>query len=162
MINNPTKIKYLLDTNILINFYKWKPISLKLNDFFWSELSRKLKEGKWILLDIVVKEITYKNELKNWCDEQVKNGLVTKTDDSIKTRGAEINNLYEMINQSSGKSTADTYIIAYAEANGLGIFTQESERVDDTELYKIPDVCDKLNIKHTKYPIVFLKEVGFN
>jgi predicted nucleic acid-binding protein len=161
MVSAYAKTKYLLDTNILIKFCYWKPIELRLNDFFWSELSNKLKRGEWVLVDVVVNEITREGKLKDWCEEQVKNGFVVKVDDSVRKRAVEINNLYEMIDQYSGNSTVDTYIIAYAKANGLGVFSDEMKRIG-TGLYKIPDVCELLGIRHTRQPIVFLKNVGFD
>lgn len=67
-----------------------------------------------------------------------------------------------MIDATSGKSEVDTYLIAYAEANNLGIFSRESRRENSRTLYKIPDVCDILNIKHIHSPRFFLEEIGFN
>ena len=83
-----------------------------------------------------------------------------KTDD--RNRAAEINNSYKMIDEITFKSTVDTYLIAYAEANNLGIFTRENHRKNMAELYKIPDVCDLLKIKRIKKPKIFLQEIGFN
>ncbi|MEI7498035.1 MAG: DUF4411 family protein [Candidatus Falkowbacteria bacterium] len=164
MINNPTKTKYLLDTNILIGFSLWKPIILKINEAFWSEFSDALKKDKWILLDVVVGEIQngFDADLKKWCKEQVKNNLVKKISDDNRSRAVEINNTYPMIDQSTFKSTVDTYLIAYAEANNIGIFSRESQRVKPTDLYKIPDVCSVLNIKRLSKPKAFLKEIGFD
>jgi len=100
--------------------------------------------------------------LREWCSRQKKNGLVDKITDDDRERAVEINNQYPMINQASGKSTVDTYILAHAERNGCGIFSQESPRVNAAALYKIPDVCDKLQISRIRKPKVFLKEIGFN
>ncbi len=66
-----------------------------------------------------------------------------------------------MIDDVTQKSTVDTYIIAHAEANNLGIFSRESQRRIPTELYKIPDVCKELNIDRISRPMVFLKTIGF-
>lgn len=162
MVNNPTKIKYLLDTNVLIGFSLWKPISLKLNDVFWLEFSNALEKDKWVLLDVVAKEVKFDKDLIKWCKEQTKKGLVKKIDDVNRNRAVEINNQYNMIDQSTYKSTVDTYLIAYAEANNLGIFSRESPRIKPTDLYKIPDVCQALSISRINKPKVFLKEIGFN
>lgn len=162
MITSSTKIKYLIDTNVLIGFSLWKPISLKLNSDFWLELSNTLKNGEWILLDVIANEVQYDPDLVKWCKEQKKNGLVTKIEDAHRDRAVELNDQYKMIDGDTGKSEADTYLLAYAEDKSLGIFSRESHRKNSTDLYKIPDVCHLLGIKSTNKPKTFLKEIGFN
>lgn len=162
MITSTDKIKYLVDTNVLIEFSLWKSMSLNLNNEFWSKLSDALKIGNWVLLDVVVKEVLYDNDLITWFKELNKKGLITKLKDENRERAVEINNLYKMIDETNGKSEVDTFLIAYAEANNLGIFSRESPRKSTDDLYKIPDVCQILNIKRVSKPRVFLKEIGFN
>jgi len=162
MTNNGAKIKYLLDTNVLIEFSVWKPISLNLNKDFWTGFETALRKNDWILLDVVAGEVKYDNDLIGWINNQKKNGLVEKIKTDDRDRAAEINNSYKMIDEITFKSTVDTYLIAYAEANNLGIFTRENHRKNMAELYKIPDVCDLLKIKHIKRPKIFLQEIGFN
>ena len=162
MMNTPAKIKYLLDANVLIGFSLWKPIALNLNKDFWSKFGDALARGEWVLLDVVVKEIKYDRDLMKWCQEQDKKGVVKKISDNNKSRGVEINNQYKMIDETTLKSTVDTYLIAYAEANNLGVFSRESPRINSKFLYKIPDVCEILNIKRIKSPKFFLKEIGFD
>lgn len=160
-----TKTKYLVDTNVLIDLSLWKPMSLNFNDEFWVKLKDALKGGDWILLDVVVNEVRFdhdKNLLIKWLKDLNKEGLVTKLDDNYRNRGIEINNEYKMIDGSTGKSEVDTYLIAYAEANHLGIFSRESFRKKATDLYKIPDVCKTLNIERVNKPKAFLKDIGFN
>ncbi|MDD3284222.1 MAG: DUF4411 family protein [Patescibacteria group bacterium] len=162
MINNLTKIKYLVDTNVLIELSLWKPIALNLNKDFWYRLSDALKNDKWVLLDVVVWEVRYDKDLKKWLSEQKNKGLVKKINDNNKNRAVEINNQYKIIDDITGKSTVDTYLLAYAEAENLGIFSRESSRINSNQLYKIPDICNILNINKTRSPKAFLKEIGFN
>ncbi len=153
-------IKYIMDANILIGFSLWTPIAL--NGGFWNKLEQALEEDKWILLDVVVDEIKRHNiELKKWCERQQRKGLVVEISKEEKYRGIEINNQYEMIDQTSFNSTVDTYIIAHAEANGLGVFSRESNRANSNSLYKIPDVCHELKIDNIRQPLAFLKRIGF-
>ena len=56
---------FLLDTNILINFSVWMPITL--NSVFWQKLEEALQSGAWVLLDVVVGEVKYDEDLKKWC-----------------------------------------------------------------------------------------------
>jgi len=70
MTNNGAKIKYLLDTNVLIGFSLWKPISLNLNKDFWFKLGESLKNDDWTLLDVVVGEIRGGDyDLINWLNQ---------------------------------------------------------------------------------------------
>jgi len=65
---------YLPDTNVLIGFSLWLPITL--HDVFWAKFAESLERGEWILLDVVVKEIKYNPDLQKWCKDQEKKGLV--------------------------------------------------------------------------------------
>jgi len=149
---------YILDTNILINFSIWCP--MEFNEGFWLKLEKLLEERRWILLDVVVNEVLYNQKLKSWLKKQKDKKLVMNIDDNVRNRAVEINSKYPMIN-NTGNSTGDTYIIAYAEINQLGIFTRESNKDIKDNLYKIPDVCSELNIKYTRHPRQFMKEIGF-
>ncbi len=150
---------YVLDTNILFGFSLWVPIALNKN--FWTKLEEALQNGYWVLLDVVVGEIKYDEELKKWCAEQGKKGLVNSITDENKNRGVEINNIYKMIDETTQKSTVDTYLVAYAEANKLTVFSRENHRVGGVGLYKIPDVCDALRIQKISNPKIFLEAIGF-
>ena len=159
MNNSTENIKYLLDTNILIGFSIWTPISFHRD--FWSKFSDSLKNGDWVLLDVVLEEIKYENDLKRWCKEQNGKGLVSAVSVDNRNRAVEINNKYKMIDDVTQNSVADPYIIAYAEANGLGIVTREINKEKDKDLWKIPDVCAELRIGVIKSPEIFLKKIGF-
>jgi len=152
-------VKYILDTNILMKFEKWIPI--EVNSFFWEKMEETLLLGKWVLLDVVVNEIKWEKNLFNWCKKQKEKGLTTKISDEDRNRGVEINNLYNMIDQNTGKSTTDTYIIAHAEANGLGVFSDEMFKDKDKIFNKIPDVCNALKVKNIRKPILFFRNIGF-
>lgn len=150
---------YILDTNVLIDFSLWIPISL--NETFWENLEKSLSADKWVLLDVVVDEIKYAPELKRWCEKQKRNGFIKKIEDKHRDRALEINESYKMIDEVDGNSTTDTYIIAYAEEKNLSIFSRESYKIKENGLLKIPEVCDKLKIITTRKPIKFLKSISF-
>lgn len=151
---------YILDTNTLIQFSVWLPIDLNRN--FWTKFEEALGKGEWILLDIMVDEIKYGNDgLKKWCEKQKKNGLMQNITDDHRNRGAEINNTYKMIDEATGKSTGDTYLIAYAEASKLVVFSREAPRKTNNDPYKIPDVCNALNIDFIYKPKEFLEAIGY-
>lgn len=150
---------YLVDTNILIEFDKWLPISL--NGVFWNKLEESLEAGQWVLLDVVVDEIKYNKELLAWCKKQRSAGLVTKISDDNRTRALEISTKYSIIDQATGNSTVDTYLLAYAEEHKLTIFTREARRKSTTDRYKIPDVSTELGINCTFRPLSFLNSIKY-
>lgn len=152
---------YVLDTNILIGFSIWRPISMSSD--FWDKLATALSDKKWVLLDVVVGEIKYNKELEAWCKKQKQGGLITDLDDDSRNRAVEINNTYPMIDSSTAKSTVDTYIIAFAERNKIGVFSRESnmDPAKADALFKIPDVCQKLKVENIRKPETFLKQIGF-
>ncbi len=151
---------YLLDANVLFEFSLWLPMVLQIG--FWKKLEESLKNGDWVLIDVVVEEIRYDNDgLKKWCKDQEKNGLVSTISEENRNRAIEINNSYKIIDETSQNSATDTYILAYAEEHKLTIFTRESYRKSTQHRYKIPDICDALNIKHERLPRVFMNAIGF-
>ena len=151
---------YILDTNALIQFSVWVPIDL--NKVFWRKMAESLENGDWVLLDVMVDEIRYSNDgLKKWCDDRKKQGFMKSIEDRHRERAAEINNSYKMIDETTGKSTGDTYLIAYAEANQLTIFSREAPRKDNEDLYKIPDVCKELNINQIYKPKEFIEAIRY-
>jgi hypothetical protein len=158
-MNSPAKKIYLLDTNILINFALWMPLSL--NNVFWAKLAESLKKGEWVLLDVVVNEIVYMPELKKWCGDQKTLGFMQSMAIAEKNRAVAINNQYPMIDPATANSTGDTYLIAFAEANKLVVFSKESPRKNNQALYKIPDVCQALKIPYISRPEIFLKDIGY-
>ena len=159
MTTSSDKKIYLLDTNVLINFSLWLPIAC--HDTFWAKLAESLARGEWVLLDLVIKEIRYSPDLQKWCKEQERSSLVKAVGDDHKSRGVEINSQYKMIDEATQKSTVDTYIIAYAEANKLVVFSRESAMKPNGPLYKIPDVCSALGVERIAKPEVFLKAINF-
>ncbi len=151
---------FVLDTNILIEMDRWMPF--KLCPEFWKHLEQALHGGKWVLLDVVVKEVTYPQELVDWCKKQKDVGYVTKIGDDHKQRGADINSRHPMIDQASGKSESDTYIIAYAEMTGKVVFSREGGKKQNEALFKIPDVCKLLNVPSIREPLEFYEKIGFS
>ena len=159
MNNNPSTIKYVMDTSMLIGFSRWIPISL--NKSFWDALENSLQNGKWVLLDVVVAEIKYNKPLEDWCSKQKASSLVTSISDDDRNGAIKINNDYPMIDQSTFKSETDTYIIAHALNNKIGVFSTEMQKLPTDTLYKIPDVCKELNIQFTHKPKDFLESINF-
>lgn len=158
-MNNSSPDRYIIDTDALVGFYTWQPFKHSRN--FWSKLEAAIREGSVVLLDVVADEITYNSPLKTWVGEQRRNGLVTRIIDEVREKAAEINNRYKMINEETGNSQTDTYIVAYASLNNLKVFSREAPKKPGDNFYKIPDVCDELKIGHTRNPGQFLSHIGY-
>ena len=159
MNNEERNRVFVLDTNILFEMNRWTPIELCPE--FWQCLEQALHEGKWILLDIIVNEIDYPDTLREWCKKQKNAGHVTKIETAHRERGAEINALFPMIDQTAQKSESDTYLIAYAETTGTIVFSREGFKKQNETLFKIPDVCNKLNVQRIREPAGFYDKIGF-
>jgi len=155
----PRKRIYVLDTNVLIGFSLWLPIPL--NSVFWAKMAESLKNGEWMLIDAVVKEIKYNDNLTKWCKEQRQKGLERAITDAHRARGVAINNQYKMIDDTTQKSTVDTYLIAYAESFKQTVFSRESPRKNSSDLFKIPDVCTALGVDKISKPEVFMQAIGY-
>jgi Domain of unknown function (DUF4411) len=162
MMFPPAKKIYVLDTNVLIDFAIWHPISL--SKVFWECFALNLDKGNWILVDEVVWEIKskYQPELAQWCKDAEMAGRVRKISDDNRNRGLAINKLHPIINTASNKSIVDTYLIAFAEENSLTIFTREARKDIGAPLNKIPNVCDALKVDYIREPEVFLNAIGYN
>jgi hypothetical protein len=160
-MTNPASEKiYVLDTNILFELSLWLPIDL--NKPFWTKFEEALQNGKWVLLDVIVDEVRGENDgLKKWCENQKRNGFTKPLEDLHRTRATEINNQYPMIDETTLRSTVDTYLIAYAEAHKLVVFSREGYRKKPEDLHKIPDVCKALNLEVTRKPREFFEMLGY-
>jgi hypothetical protein len=154
---SPSEI-YIVDTNVLLDFRFWLP--MEYHPTFWQKLEVALKDKKWILLDEVVDEIGFPEDIKKWCRRMKTSNLTTQLTSEEYARAIEINTLYPMIDQSTFKSAVDTYIIAAAESRKHMVFSREGAKKLHEVLYKIPDVCGFLKVRSIKRPAVFLKNIG--
>lgn len=158
-MNHSNSNGYIIDTDALVGFYTWHPFDHSRN--FWSKFEAAIRERKVVLLDVVADEIIYDSPLKAWVKEQKRKGLVTRINDEAREKAVEINNQYKMINEDTGNSQTDTYIVAHASLNNLKVFSREAPRESEGDFYKIPDVCDELGIGHTRSPNYFLSQIGY-
>lgn len=158
-MNDSNSSGYVIDADALIGLGIWHPFDLSNN--FWSKLEVALKEKKVVLLDVVVDEVKYDGPPPQWFKKQKINGLITKIDDVVREKAVEISNQYKIVDENTGNSQTDTYILAYASLNNLKIFTREGLKKREADFYKIPDICQKLGIQYTRRPRVFLSHIGY-
>jgi hypothetical protein len=142
--------KYVIDTNYLIGFSIWLPVTY--NENFWNNLEILVESGKVLILDVVANEVTRKGDLKTWCKKLKQKNLLTSIENTDRNRAIEINNLYPMIDETSGNSEVDTYIVAFSERTSHTLLSREAPRKSSNVPFKIPDVCNKLNINTIRWP----------
>ena len=159
MSEEEQKTVFVLDTNVLFELSVWMPPHL--NKVFWQKLAYALKESKWVLLDVVVNEVKKGGALKKWCQDRKNEELITIVSVQQRARGIEINNAHTIIDETSQKSVADVYLLAYAEEKSYTIFTREGHRRNNTGLYKIPDICQLLKITYMRTPDKFYEAMNF-
>ncbi len=140
-------MRYIIDTNILINFKIFTP--MKIHEIFWKQLGECIKKGEIVLIQDVANECKDR-ELKGWVFKQ----KIEKVSNDIKDRANEINKEYPIITvlDQQTKSEADPIIIAYAEQNNCCVFTREADEDPKNGIYKIPAICKKLNIDFQRWP----------
>ena len=150
--------KYVIDTNILINFAIFAPMNFHKS--FWKALEDQVTKQNIIIIDVVKKECKW-DPLKSWVNRL--GTYIVKTDD-IKDRAAEINNKYHLITETSEgpKSEADPVIIAYAAKIDAIVFSYEAKRKFETDAMKMPDVCEKLKIGYERRPAKVMEALKFD
>ena len=95
-----------------------------------------------------------RQDIKRWVGGKDVKRHIVKTDNDVKVRAEEIEKEYKLIIAIAGiiKSSADSIIIAYAQKNNAGVFTQErNKRAGETQ-NKIPDVCEALGVLCKRWP----------
>ena len=153
---NQSKKSYVIDTNILINFRIFTPMSIHIT--FWKQLSEAVTNKTIVIIRDVADECKDR-EIEPWVNRQE----VTEISDDIRERAIEINNKYLLITEEDGikKSKADPVIIAYAEKNQSVVFTQEAKRKSNSDPMKIPDVCNALSIRCERWPDKVFEDINF-
>ena len=149
-------MKYIIDTNILINFRIFTPI--KFHKTFWKQLEECVNNDEIIILQDVADECK-DSELSTW----IKRKKIEPVSHDIRNRANEINKQYPMITEIAQqmKSEADPVIIAFAEKNRYAVFTQEAPSKPGGGVYKIPDVCHKLGITCERWPNNVFTKIKF-
>ena len=152
--------KYLIDTNIYIDSYD----RYYRNEFFptyWEHLSNILNEHV-IIPKIVKDEITKSPWFQDWLNRHYTDNYLNHKDYSEQWQ-AVLNfvqscGLYKesaLTNQDKGwadENTADPWIIAMAKEMHLTIVSEEQKIPNlgqgvKVRVAKIPDICEKLNVR---------------
>ncbi len=134
---------YCLDTSVLIESWgrHYKPSRFPT---FWVHVHESITAGIFISPEIVLNELERKaDELCEWTKER--RGLfVPLTADLQRVHDDVINRFPRLINQSTGKSMADPWVIALAKLRGCPVVTYEKSGSENNP--RIPDACLRLGI----------------
>lgn len=159
--------KYLIDTNILITAYR-QTYPMDIFPSFWEQLIEK-GSSKVIVLDKVYDEIIEdyngEDELKTWVLDNKNNFCnIVSSDEDIILEYKKIANEIQKSKRYKDPAkheyfdVADSWICAAAKAKDLVIVTNEVSSNAQNRV-KIPDVCEKFNIKYIN-SIKFIRELG--
>ncbi|ENV55377.1 DUF4411 family protein [Acinetobacter baylyi] len=163
--------KYLLDTNIYINFYE----RYYLFDFFpsfWEKIKVTIN-SQVVLPDIVVSEHYQDERFKKWLEENF-TGVSCKYKDYVDLWSEVIQHIANhecysdkaLTNDKSWtrEKIADGWLIAIAKKDNLVIVTSETKNINlnknqPTQNPKVPDIANDLGVRCIDMN-TFFKEIG--
>lgn len=144
----------VIDSNILINFKHFCPISI--HEAFWFYLSQEVAKDKIIILDRIADELRVKSDsLCDWVNKQ----KITPVDERVKAIVLEIERDFSLVDYE--RSKADPYVIAYAKEHNCQVFSFEQKKRKGEKRDKMPDVCESLEVKYESYPENVFAQIGF-
>lgn len=151
--------KYLLDSNIYINFYD-RFYKHEYFPSFWEKLP-KILNSSVIIPKIVIDENYQDKWFKNWIDNNYSEEIINHKD--YVNQWADVLNhisdspFYKQEALSSDKGwaherIADPWLIGIAKQDGLTIVTSETNNINlhattPSKAAKIPDICKDLQIR---------------
>lgn len=151
--------KYLLDSNIYLNFYD-RYYQYDHFPTFWTRITEVLNE-KVVIPKVVIDEHYQDNWFKDWLSENFHSKIINHKDYAEQWGSvlAHVSScgLYkdEALSSSKGwahERIADPWIVAIAKADDLVVVTGELKNhnlsaTNPSKSAKIPDVCNSLGIR---------------
>jgi len=149
--------KYLLDTNIYIDFYDrfYLPAHFPT---FWSNFIRHINEFV-IVPRVVLDEIQQNEWIKDWIKEHFDSDIVKHTDYAVELQEvlshiqAQPHYTDNVLVNWSREKIADSWLLAIAKKEGFVIVTNETANPNlhtnpnPSKSAKIPDVANELGIE---------------
>lgn len=165
-------MKYLLDTNIYINFYD-RAYRFEYFPSFWIAFEKVINQYV-VLPRVVIDEINKSNDFKKWLDNNFNGELLNH-----KEYAEEWGNVIHHIEQDpcysdkalidprswTREKIADGWLIAIAKRDGLTIVTDERANPglnaqNPSSIVKIPDIAKNFGIRCITMND-FFKEIDF-
>ena len=145
------QIIYSLDTSALIAaFHERYPIENFPS--LWDKIEEMIKNGRLKMSQIVFDEAMRDTDIKQWCDEyQLKPDFQAAIDESVQEQVSEVLSEFpRLVDNRTGKSGADPWVIALALTNENYIVVTEENPTNSENRPKIPDACAHFNLQCIK------------
>lgn len=162
--------KFIVDSNFFIQAHR-SIYPLDVVQSFWVKIENLASNGTIVSIDKVKKEIfdnaSHQDELKDWCDDNLPDDFFINTD-------SVLNNYVSIVNWVNSShyterarqeflatDLADPWLVAFAMSNGWTIVTYEKSEPNRRNRIKIPEVCNRFNVRHIN-TIEMLRELNEN
>ena len=141
------KTIYVIDACALIDAARNYNMSKKSFSHIWAALDDLIQNGELISSTEIMDELK-DDDLKAWAKQHKECFLPLTRDVQVKT--TEVLSQFPTLIKirSTGNSNADPFLIATAVLQGGTIVTNEKLGDNKTQDYKIPNVCQALNIPY--------------
>ena len=145
--------RYSIDTDSLL--WAWQAYPRDVASFkpVWETMERLIEEGTVMASEEVLEELAVKegDEVHEWA--RTRPGLWHTSDEHVQRalRGILVKHR-GIIDMGKNRSGGDPWVIAVAIVEGATVISEEDRnlRTPDTKP-KIPDVCDRLNVRCIKF-----------
>ena len=137
---------YCIDTSGLIDAgVRYYPIQNFPS--LWVAIEKLIAGGRLVAPEIVLHELTKKEEpTAAWAKQN--SGLFVPMTFEIQEKAKSIVETYEgLVDPERERGAADPFVIATAMVRGFAVVSGETRRTKSNKPWRIPDVCDALNIR---------------
>jgi uncharacterized protein DUF4411 len=137
-------VSYSIDTSALMDAWvRYYP-----PDVFprlWEQLAASINDGLIVATEEVYRELQqYKGELSMWVGERRQ--MFISIDEQVQAVVQDIMTTHpNLVDENTGKSGADPFVIALARVRGLAVVSAERSKPSKP---KIPDVCTAKGVRH--------------
>jgi len=139
-------VKYCVDTSALLDAWRrWYP--LEMFPTLWDKMDVLIEAGRLLSSEEVLQELERKegDTLHEWAKQR--HDLFLPLDDEIQHCAVQIMTSHpKLVDERTGKSFADPWVIATAKTNGCIVVTGEIS-TGSQKRPKIPDVCRAMGIR---------------
>lgn len=157
--------KYIFDANVFITAHR-QLYPFDIAPGFWEQLVEKASE-KIIIIEQVQREILRNEDLlTTWYNSQCSKFTVLRAPSQEVIEAyrkiincINVNEKYKPSAKEEFASVADSWLCAYALAQGGTIVTLEVYQAGIKNKIKIPNVCEEFEIKYINL-LQFMREIG--
>jgi len=135
---------YSIDTSSLIHL---KHYPSDVFQSLWENLENLIQNGRLISPREVLKELEKRDdEILKWA--RIHKKMFRDLDpEQTKIVTDVLSNFLTLIDPNKETPDADPFVIALAKSEGCSVITQEKKTTDPNSKPRIPNVCEKYNIK---------------